>query len=253
MAVRKAVNSEINSKNYVPFVVTPEAPFNLACIEEMKMTWQTKDDVKTPALNILFTNGTGERHLSHYENEIGGAIGNLSEDLRIKAQDAHFAHMYDAFMGDGAYKTAGPKAHINGTLVETPIGTVVKKLPKVEGQVEDVYKVVEEAEYHKFFESILNSFMTGRGGKPIFLDTKGEPIIFWLKQVYSPKGQLQVPLFNNFIDIYEEGKECLLNIDPMHDLVRKPEIAQNITNAAINITNAAAGKGAPKGFGKMPF
>lgn len=235
---RKAVSVEINSTNYVPFIVTPEAPFNVAGIEKMEITWsKDKDDKKRCALQILFVNSEGTRHHAHYENEIDGDLGTLTEEKRISAQDAHFAHLYDTFMSDGAYRTAGPQG--------TPLGTVfTKPKPGVDGAEPVAATVIAEPDYHKFFESVLNSFMTGNDGKPVFQNKDGGIIPVWLKLTYDKDGRLQVPLFNNFVNLYVKGKECLLNIDPRFDVVTKPTSVQNRNATASNTanTNPAAQK-----------
>ena len=42
------------------------------------------------------------------------------------------------------------------------------------------------------------------------------------KVVYSPKGRLQVPLYNNFLERVVENKRHLLVINPMYDAVQQP-------------------------------
>jgi len=231
MAKRKAVGTEVKGKNNVPFKVTVEKPFNLAAIESVSLSWRTNDDdEKIPSLVFVFHSENKERTHIHYENTIDGDLGKLTEGKRINAQDAHLAHIYNCFMGDGAHTTAGPE--------KSPLGTVV-------GKIDGKKAILEDADYDKFFESIVNSFNKGRGGKPVFKTKEGKPIPFWLKLTYSPKGQLQVPLFNNFMDRYREGHDCLLTINPQYDRIQQPS-AQN-TNPLV-ATNVAATVVKPKGF-----
>ena len=228
MAKRKAVSSEVSGKNNIPFKVTPEKKFNIAALDSVVVSWRTDDeDVKIPSLVFVFIDKDKERTHIHYENTIDGDIGKLSEEKRLQAQDAHLAHMYNTFMGDGAHITAGPN--------NTPLGSVINK-----------DKELVEADYSQFFESVAASFNKGRDKKEVFKNKDGKLIPFWLKLTYSPKGQLQVPLFNNFMDRYREGHECLLTINPQYDRVQQP--TANTMNSPLTATNVAASVVKPKGF-----
>lgn len=228
MAKRKAVSNEVSGKNNIPFKVTPEKPFNIAALDSVALSWRTDDDgEKIPSLVFVFIDKDKERTHIHYENVIEGDIGKLTEEKRIQAQDSHLAHMYNTFMGDGAHTTAGPTG--------TTLGTVLNK-----------DKEVVEADYDQFFESVAKSFNTGRTKKEIFKDKDGKLIPVWLKLVYSPKGQLQIPLFNNFMDRYREGHECLLSINPQYDRVQQP--SSNVVGSPLAATNVAANVMKPKGF-----
>tara|TARA_R110000824_G_scaffold189012_2_gene370419 strand:- start:36 stop:755 length:720 start_codon:yes stop_codon:yes gene_type:complete len=213
MNKRKAVSADVGRSN-VPLEVTPANPFNIVALDEVKLNWKTDDDgVKTCHVSFAFYNKTKERSHFHYENMIDGDIGRLTEKKRLDAQDAHFAHMFNCYMGDGAHATAGP----NGSR----LGGVLNAIPADAGEG---YKatVQEEADYDKFLASIVHSFNTGRAGKPIWLKADGAKIPTWLKVVYSPKGKLQVPLYNNFLEKVVEGKRHLLVINPMYDAVQQP-------------------------------
>jgi hypothetical protein len=226
MAKRKAVSSEVTGKNNVPFKVTPEKPFNIAALESVSVNYRTNDEgEKIPSLVFVFIDKDAERTHIHYENVIDGDIGKLTEEKRISAQDAHLAHMYNQFMGDGAHVTAGPN--------NTTLGSVINK-----------EKEVIEAEYDQFFESVAKSFNTGRNKKEVFKDKDGKLIPFWLKLTYSPNGQLQIPLFNNFMDRYREGHDCLLTINPQYDRVQQP----SANSISVPATNVAASVVKPKGF-----
>ncbi len=219
MNKRKAVASDVGKSN-VPLEVTPAKPFNIVALDAVTLNWKTDDEgTKTCSICYAFYDKKKERSHFHYENMIDGDLGKLTEAKRLSAQDAHFAHIYNCYMGDGAHNTAGP----NGS----PLGSVLEQAPADAGEG---YKaaVMESADYDKFLLSVVTSMNTGRNGGPVFLKADGveggpgSKIPTHIKVTYSPNGKLQVPLYNNFLAKVVEGRRHLLVINPLYDKVQQP-------------------------------
>lgn len=237
---RKAVGSDIQSKEIVPFEVSVETPFNRAAITKVSVTTKeaTESDDEKSYLVFDFVHESGERFHRHYEFEVHKGMGQMSEDDVVLNQDRKVAHLYNTFMGDGAHAKAANGTHSLGTcFTKNAEGEVVPKA---------------EASWKEFFSSVAKSFNTSNKGGPVFKVDDDTFKTFWIKLTYDKNGKMQVPLFGNFVDEYREGVKCMLDIDPRYDLLAKPSSSVSGVVVKPNVS-VAASKAAPKGFKGFKF
>lgn len=116
------------------------------------------------------------------------------------------------------------------------------------------------AAYRKLFENVEKIINEAFDGKPAFKNEKGEDIILWIKllRYYKDKnkwktvsrgnmaGQLAIPAFveNGKIEIFREGKEPTLAIDPVKEKVLfNPNLVDENSTGALNLPNSIGGAG----------
>lgn len=221
---RKAVKSNIE-QDIVRFEVTREKPFNVAVITKVYAEMYTSGDEEKPRLTFEITSPDGKRKQYYSEREITDGMGKMSADQVTANQDRKIAHVYNAFMGDGAHAKASNGHEIGTTFDEA--GNALE----------------ESEEWIDFFKAVAKAFNEGRDGKPVYLDKDGKPIPFWIKLTYDNKNKPQVPLFGNFISLWVKGQKPLLEIDETYDKVEKA-VATNLPKTAVNPSNIAPAGGA---------
>lgn len=233
MAKRQAVKADLQTSNLKPFKVSKDKPFNIAYLVGVSEALTEKEK---PMLKFHFVDQDSEQEHIHYEFEIEGDSGKLSAEKKQQAQDFHIAHLYNAFMGDGAHAKAGK----NGSPIGTPF----------EGKEDGKLYQMTEFEFADFFKEVVAAFETGKNGNPVYKTEKGEVIPAWIKLVYDDRGRIQFPLFGNFFEIYREGRDCLLSINPVYDRLEQPTSTKPnaipITPQGNTVIAQGFVKGAPK-------
>lgn len=237
--VRGGVKKDIKSSSSVPFKVDETNKFNLAKLKEVKVdVRQRKDeDVKTPVLVFHFTDGIEEREHYHTEwaitDEWETTNNTHSVDKQIEWQDTFLAHIYNTFCGDGAHGEVGLGDYSDAEVkdIEFPEGVSGELL---EG-------------WYLFFWKVAQQFTSNAKGKPVTVDAKGNPIVFWLKLVYDKKDNLQLPKFPNFMDRYKKGKETTLQMGRKDKYSKAPRPSTTDMPAA-DTTTAISQDDLPEGF-----
>jgi len=222
--VRGGVSQEVKAKSLVPL----KPGVNIAQLLGVKVATRTKkDDTVEPVLVLHFGDKNAEREFYH-------TIWCVSEDWEAKGtvytiadqcswQDRFIAQVWNTFMGSEHHTTMSIGDYTDEEVADL-------ELPEgIEGDV--------MVGWYYFFWKVAQQFTTyKKDGKPVYQTDKGTPVYVWLKIVLSNKDENELSK-GNFIEIYTQGKESLLQVTAKDKITATPKptfAQQNTTSAALN-------------------
>lgn len=255
MYVPGGMDDSIRGTDVAKFSVTEDNWINLACLTDVKYT---QNKAKKEGDNTLYDNLVFIFRGADYIKDGDVVTVPLlmhSEGAKLKGSDKHtakdfsdwqaglFAHIFNTFKGHNAHVMENGGKGLGHQEGEPSWANYFKSIEKSfnEGKTKTITEPAAKAGDPPVEKKI---------NYPIYHNEKGIPMKFWIKLTYNDEGNLQLPLFNNSLELYTEGKNpVLLSKNVKYDKfsVQKKERKAKASSTLSSSSGVAAGD-LPPGF-----